>query len=55
MAQMRLGEHAMHTWDVAVMRDSKATVAGDAVELILDTVRRLSPPGSASRPASTCR
>ena len=31
MAQMRVGEHAMHTWDVAVMRDSKATVAGDAV------------------------
>ncbi len=43
MAQMRLGEHAMHTWDVAVMRDSKATVAGDAVELILDTVGGLAP------------
>ena len=43
MAQMRLSEHAMHTWDVAVMRDSKATVAGDAVELILDTVGGLAP------------
>ena len=43
MTQMRLSEHAMHTWDVAVMRDSKATVAGDAVELILDTVGGLAP------------
>ena len=43
MAQMRVGEHAMHTWDVAVMRDGKATVAADAVELILDAVGGLAP------------
>ena len=36
--QMRLSEHAVHTWDVAVARDSKATLAEDAVELILDTL-----------------
>jgi hypothetical protein len=35
---MRLGEHALHTWDVAVARDDKATVAEDAVELIVDTL-----------------
>src|SRR5450631_2349461 len=38
LAQMRLGEHALHTWDVAVARDDKATVAEDAVELIVDTL-----------------
>ena len=43
MAQMRLGEHAVHTWDVAVMRDSKATVAEDAAELILDALPGLAP------------
>jgi len=44
IARMRLSEHALHTWDVAVARDSKATVPGDAVELILDTL-----PGLVSR------
>ncbi len=50
LARMRLGEHALHTWDIAVARDGKATVTGDAVELILDTL-----PGFASmigKPAS---
>jgi uncharacterized protein (TIGR03083 family) len=50
LAQMRLGEHALHTWDVAVTRDGKATVPEDAVELIVDTL-----PGLASmigKPAS---
>ncbi len=42
---MRLAEHALHTWDVAVALDPTATVAPDAVELITDatlgsTVRR---------------
>lgn len=44
MARMRLGEHAVHTWDIAVALDSKATVAGDAVELILEIL-----PGLAAR------
>ena len=43
LAQMRLGEHALHTWDVAVARDGKATVAEDAVELILDTLPGFAP------------
>ena len=35
---MRLGEHALHTWDVAVALDLKAVVAQDAVELLIDTL-----------------
>jgi uncharacterized protein (TIGR03083 family) len=35
---MRLGEHAVHTWDVAVAVDPKATVAADAVELLIDSL-----------------
>jgi uncharacterized protein (TIGR03083 family) len=44
VARLRLGEHALHTWDIAVALDSKATVAGDAVELILENL-----PGLAAR------
>jgi uncharacterized protein (TIGR03083 family) len=36
IAQMRLSEHAMHTWDVAVALDPSATVAPDAVALLID-------------------
>ncbi len=36
-AQMRLGEHAVHTWDIAVALDADATVAADAVDLLIDT------------------
>ncbi len=38
LARMRLGEHAIHTWDVAVTLDLAATVAQDAVELLVDTL-----------------
>jgi len=41
MARMRLGEHAVHTWDVAVALDPSATVAPDAVALIIDTLGQL--------------
>ena len=34
--RMRLSEHALHTWDVAVAFDSSAQVAADAVELLVD-------------------
>jgi uncharacterized protein (TIGR03083 family) len=36
--QMRLSEHAVHTWDVAGALDPRATVSADAVELLLDTL-----------------
>jgi len=32
----RLPEHALHTWDVAVIFDEEAEVAADAVEVIVD-------------------
>jgi len=41
LARMRLGEHAVHTWDVAVALDPSATVAPDAVSLIIDTLGQL--------------
>jgi uncharacterized protein (TIGR03083 family) len=33
---MRLSEHAVHAWDVAVTLDPAATVAADAVDLLID-------------------
>jgi uncharacterized protein (TIGR03083 family) len=33
---MRLSEHAVHTWDIAVTLDPAAKVAADAVDLLID-------------------
>jgi uncharacterized protein (TIGR03083 family) len=41
LARMRLGEHAVHTWDVLVALDPAATVAPDAVALLIDTLDQL--------------
>jgi uncharacterized protein (TIGR03083 family) len=38
LVRMRLGEHAMHTWDVVVSRDPEATIAPGAVALLIDNV-----------------
>jgi uncharacterized protein (TIGR03083 family) len=38
MIRLRLGEHALHTWDVAVSADPAAVVAPDAVSLLIDNV-----------------
>jgi uncharacterized protein (TIGR03083 family) len=38
LVRMRLGEHAMHTWDVAVQDDQGATVSPDAAALLIDNV-----------------
>ncbi|MGC9961837.1 MAG: maleylpyruvate isomerase family mycothiol-dependent enzyme [Acidimicrobiales bacterium] len=38
LARMRLSEHAVHTWDVAVALDAAAKVAPDAVDLLVDTL-----------------
>jgi uncharacterized protein (TIGR03083 family) len=38
IARLRVGEHAIHTWDVAVALDPAATVAPDAVALLIDTL-----------------
>ena len=37
-AAFRLGEHAVHTWDVAVIANPAAQVAPDAVDLLIDRV-----------------
>ncbi len=36
--RLRLGEHVLHTWDLAVTQDPAATVQADAVELLIDNV-----------------
>lgn len=41
VAKMRLAEHALHSWDIAVALDDEATVAPDAVELIIDNLDTL--------------
>jgi uncharacterized protein (TIGR03083 family) len=38
LIRLRLGEHAVHTWDVAVKDDPAAVVAPDAVQLLIDGV-----------------
>jgi uncharacterized protein (TIGR03083 family) len=38
LAALRLGEHALHTWDIAVALDPAATLAPDAVALLVDTL-----------------
>jgi uncharacterized protein (TIGR03083 family) len=38
MLRMRLGEHAVHTWDVVVTGERDAILAADATELLVDTL-----------------
>ncbi len=38
LIRLRLGEHALHTWDVAVAADPAAVVPADAVALLIDNV-----------------
>jgi uncharacterized protein (TIGR03083 family) len=38
LLRMRVGEHAIHSWDVAVALDPAARVAPDAVGLLVDTL-----------------
>jgi uncharacterized protein (TIGR03083 family) len=41
MATLRLNEHAVHTWDVAVVLDPSATIGPEAVGLVLDGLSRV--------------
>ncbi|HEY6278699.1 MAG TPA: maleylpyruvate isomerase family mycothiol-dependent enzyme [Streptosporangiaceae bacterium] len=41
LLRMRLSEHAMHTWDIVVALDPAATVADDAIELIVGNLAPL--------------
>jgi uncharacterized protein (TIGR03083 family) len=41
LAQSRLTEHAIHTWDVAVALDPSAQVSADAVAIIVDSLGQI--------------
>ena len=41
LARMRVSEHAVHSWDVAVVFNPAAQVAPDAVTLMIDTLTQL--------------
>jgi uncharacterized protein (TIGR03083 family) len=53
VCRLRLGEHALHTWDVVVALDPEATVSADVVNLLVDTlgglVGRTGKPGHLTR------
>ncbi len=38
LIRLRVGEHALHTWDVAVTADPAAVVSPEAVSLLIDNV-----------------
>jgi uncharacterized protein (TIGR03083 family) len=38
MVRLRLGEHVVHSWDIAVMQDPAATVQASGVDLLIDNV-----------------
>jgi uncharacterized protein (TIGR03083 family) len=41
VARMRLGEHALHTWDVAVVLDGGVTVPAEVAGLLVDNLDQL--------------
>ena len=47
-ARLRLSEHAVHTWDVLVAIDPAATLAPDAVVLLIDVVDQVA--GRSAKP-----
>ena len=40
LLRMRLGEHALHTWDIAVVADGTAVLPPDATEVLVDGIGR---------------
>jgi uncharacterized protein (TIGR03083 family) len=38
---LRLGEHALHAWDIAVVLDPSATIPASAVDILIDTLGRV--------------
>ena len=48
--RLRLPEHAIHSWDIAVMLDPSAMVADDAVELVVDGLGDMVPRLGKPRP-----
>jgi uncharacterized protein (TIGR03083 family) len=57
LVRMRLGEHALHVWDIAVEFDPAATVSQNAVDLLIDNVPQFLAPrlGKAQDPVGRYR
>lgn len=55
LVRLRLGEHVVHTWDVAVMSDPDATVLPDAVSLLIDNVPQFLAPRLGKPPETPFR
>ncbi len=53
VVRLRLSEHAVHTWDVAVMLDPAATVDAAAVDLLIDGLGMIA--GFAGKPTGPAR
>lgn len=51
LAGLRLGEHALHTWDIAVALDPAAVLLPDAVALLIDTLPDMAAQGGTPVPA----
>ena len=51
MLRLRVGEHVLHTWDIAVMLDPAATVDPVAVTLLIDNVPVFAAPRLGKVPA----
>ena len=49
--RLRLGEHSLHTWDVAVHEDPAATLSDAAAELLIDNVPQFLAPRLGQTPA----
>jgi uncharacterized protein (TIGR03083 family) len=41
LIRLRLGEHTLHTWDIAVMADAAATLPAESVSLLVDAMDQL--------------
>jgi uncharacterized protein (TIGR03083 family) len=50
IARLRLGEHALHSWDIMVSFDDSAVVAPDSTALLIDAVPALVARAGKSRP-----
>ncbi len=49
--RMRMGEHVVHEWDVAVALDPSATLAADGAEILVDNLEQVA--GWANKPVGT--
>jgi uncharacterized protein (TIGR03083 family) len=51
--RLRLNEHTLHSWDIAVTFEPDAELAADAVDLVLETIPMIA--GFAGKPTGTTR